>query len=156
MWSQTRKPQQPVVAARHLLSSVFSWLVILSFSPFSWAETDLNIAILHAHTPEELSGILDEAESWANQRDNYPEQPIAIILHGDEAKPFIKQNYKMYSKLVDKAAKLDAFNVVDIKICETWMGFNGVKRDQLPPFIDTVPFGPAEESKLLDAGYQSF
>lgn len=156
MWSQTRKRQQPVVAARRLLFSVFSLFLILGFSSFIRAETELNIAILHAHTPEELSGILDEAESWANQSDAYPDQPIAIVLHGDEAKPFIKQNYKMYSKLVDKAAKLDAFNVVDIKICETWMGFNGVKRDQLPPFIDTVPFGPAEESKLLDAGYQAF
>lgn len=155
MWSATRKPLQPVVVARHLLSRAYL-VFLLALSAWTWAEPDLNIAILHAHTAEELSDLLDEAEAWANARDNYPDQPIAIVLHGDEAKPFVKQNYKQYSSLVDKAAKLDAFNVVDIKICEAWMGYNGIKREQLPPFVDTVPFGPAEEQRLIDAGYQQF
>ena len=156
MWSLIRKRRQHVVAARRSLSSVHALILICGFGSNSWAETDQHIALLHAHTAEELAGILDEAEAWSNNRDSYPLEPIAIVLHGDEAKPFIKQNYKQYSALVDKAAKLDAFNVVDIKICEAWMGFNGVKRDQLPAFVDTVPFGPGEEKRLIEAGYQQF
>ncbi|MGR6872513.1 DsrE family protein [Pseudomonas sp. HK3] len=128
----------------------------LGFSSTSWAEPSSHIALLHAHTPEELAGILDQAEAWANTRSEYPDQPITIVLHGKEANVFVRQNYQMYRQLVDKAARLDAFNVVDIKICETWMGMNQVRRDQLPAFVDTVPFGPGEEKRLLKAGYQSF
>lgn len=156
MWLPIRKPLQPVVVARHLRSSILSLILLLSFGPLTWAETQSYVAILHTHTAQELSGILDEAEAWSNQSESYPQEPIAIVLHGDEAKPFIKQNYKQYQALVDKAAKLDAFKVVDIKICETWMGFHGIKRDQLPPFVETVPFGPSEEKRLIEAGYQQF
>ena len=156
MWLQIRKHLQPVVAVHHLPFNAFALMVCLGFSALSWAEPNTHIALLHAHTPEELSAILDQAESWADARDEYPSSPIAIVLHGQEANAFVKQNYPMYRALVDKAAKLDAFKVVDIKICEAWMGINQVRRDQLPAFVDTVPFGPSEEKRLLDAGYQRF
>ena len=156
MWSLTRKHLQPVVVVHRLLFSRVILLWCLAFSSFTWAESNPHLALLHAHTPEELAGILDQAETWANGRNEYPNQPIAIVLHGNEANAFVKQNYQMYRALVDKAARLDAFNVVDIKICEAWMGMNKVRREQLPPFIDTVPFGPSEEQRLLKAGYQRF
>ena len=114
------------------------------------------LAQLHAHTPDELASLLNRAESWAAEENSYPEHPIAIVLHGSEANVFIKENYPKYKQLVDQAAKLDAFKVIDIKICERWMGFNNVKRNQLPPFLDTVPLGPIEEKRLIKAGYQSF
>lgn len=156
MWSLTLKRLQPVVVVHHLRFSRLVLLVCLGLGPFAWAEPSPHIALLHAHTPEELSGILDQAETWSNARNEYPDQPIAIVLHGKEANVFIKRNYEMYRNLVDKAARLDAFNVVDIKICETWMGMNQVRRDQLPAFVDTVPFGPGEEKRLLKAGFQRF
>lgn len=156
MWSLTRKLLQPVVVVHRSLFSRLILLWCLVFSSFTWAESNPHLAQLHAHTPEELASILDQAETWANGRSEYPNQPIAIVLHGNEANAFVKQNYSMYRALVDKAARLDAFNVVDIKICETWMGINQVRREQLPPFIDTVPFGPGEEKRLLKAGYQRF
>lgn len=156
MWLLTRKLLQPAVVVHRSLFSRLTLLACLVFSPHVWAEPNAHLAQLHAHTPEELASILDQAETWANGRSEYPTQPIAIVLHGNEANAFVKQNYAMYRALVDKAARLDAFNVVDIKICETWMGINQVRREQLPPFIDTVPFGPGEEKRLLKAGYQRF
>jgi len=120
------------------------------------AQEQKYVAQLHANTPQELADLLDRAESWAKQSKSYPKYPIAIVLHGPEVNVFIKKNYGQYQSLVDQAAKLDAFKVVDIKICERWMGFNNIDRDQLPPFVDTVPFGPAEEERLIEAGYQSF
>lgn len=111
---------------------------------------------IHAHTPDELNGILQRAQLWADKFETYPEEPIAIVLHGPEAKVFVKANYPMYKPLVDLAAKLDAFNVVDVKICERWMGRNNIKKDELPPFVETVRYGPAEKSRLIKAGYQAF
>jgi len=111
---------------------------------------------INAHTPEELQGILNRAQNWADQFEAYPDEPIAIVLHGPEANVFVKQNYTMYKSLVDLAAKLDAFNVVDVRICERWMGSNNIEKGQLPPFVETVPYGPAEEQRLIKAGYQEF
>jgi len=130
-------------------------LLLLMSNPVA-AQEQKFVAQLHANTPQELADLLDRAESWAKQSKTYPKYPIAIVLHGPEVDVFIKKNYGQYQSLVDQAAKLDAFKVVDIKICERWMGFNNIDRDQLPPFVDTVPFGPAEEERLIEAGYQSF
>jgi len=131
-------------------------LLLLLVSNQVAAQEQKYVAQLHANTPQELADLLDRAESWAKQSKTYPKYPIAIVLHGPEVDVFIKKNYGQYQSLVDQAAKLDAFKVVDIKICERWMGFNNIDRDQLPPFVDTVPFGPAEEERLIEAGYQSF
>jgi len=131
-------------------------LLLLLVSNLVTAQEQKYVAQLHANTPQELADLLDRAESWAKQSKSYPKYPIAIVLHGPEVNVFIKKNYGQYQSLVDQAAKLDAFKVVDIKICERWMGFNNIDRDQLPPFVDTVPFGPAEEERLIEAGYQSF
>ena len=146
-------PRQPVVVALRLL---FSLTFLTLFSSALWAQEARYMAQLHAHTPQELASLLNRAEAWAQSSSAYPEHPIAIVLHGNEANVFIKNNYSKYQSLVDQAAKLDAFKVVDIKICETWMGFNEVQSNELPPFLDTVPFGPDEERRLIKAGYQSF
>ncbi len=160
MWLITRKPHQPVVVARRSLSS-FSLNTILAlfiglFSSMAAAQEGPFIAQLHAHTPEELQALLNRAEAWSNSTKTYPDHPISVILHGSEASAFVKANYQKYQSLVDQAAKLDAFNVVDIKICERWMGANMVNRNQLPAFVETVPYGIEEERKLIKAGFQSF
>lgn len=152
----TLKHPQPVDAA---LRSLFKCLIVCQLSCFSLlalSETERLLVQLNAHTPAELSRILDSAEKWSEMHDGYIDQPIAVVLHGNEAKAFLKQNYKQYQSLVDQAAKLDAFNVVDIQICERWMGSNEVSRDQLPPFIETVTYGPERIESLIQSGYQSF
>jgi len=43
-----------------------------------------------------------------------------------------------------------------VQVCETWMRDNAVSADQLPPFVSTVPYGPAVEQQLLEQGYDHF
>lgn len=115
------------------------------------------IAHIEAHTPEELASILARAEALLEAEEQYSSSsPIALILHGDETEAFLKGNYSAHRDLVDMAARLDAFNVIDIQVCETWMRDNGVTREQLPPFVNTVPYGPAAEQDLLNRGYEHF
>lgn len=115
------------------------------------------IAYLEAHTPNELTSILKRAEEVLERQESYSsQQPIALILHGEETAAFLKNNYQDYRELVDLAARLDAFNVIDVRVCETWMRDNGVSREQLPPFVTTVPYGPAAEQELLGRGYEHF
>jgi intracellular sulfur oxidation DsrE/DsrF family protein len=156
------KHLQPVVVVRLLLSkAIVAWQLLLLgalllSSPTVFSEPKALLVQIHAHTPAELSSVLARAELWSEMHDAYIDRPIAIVLHGKEATAFLRENYGEYRSLVDQAAKLDAFNVIDIQICETWMGSNEIDRDQLPPFIETVPYGPSHIGALIKAGYQSF
>jgi len=83
-------------------------------------------------------------------------EPIILILHGDEAFPFTRTGYAANKSLVDRTALLDAYNLIEVKMCETWMNENGVTQGDLLPFIETVPYAPDEVRKLEAEGYQPF
>ena len=83
-------------------------------------------------------------------------QPIVVILHGEEAASFIRSGYAKNRSLVDRAAKLDAYRLIDVRMCETWMTENGVRREDVPAFIETVPYAPEEIEKLEAAGYEPY
>lgn len=113
-----------------------------------------NIAL---HTLAELKQLLEQAEKIANGEGQYnTDEPISVVLHGEEIKAFIRSNYRSNKALVDLAARLDAFNVIDVKVCKRWMGANGIMADQLPPFVEPVPFGAGERDRLEKAGYAYF
>ena len=76
--------------------------------------------------------------------------PMAIVLHGPEVEIFFKDNYQDYRNIVDLAARLSAFGVVDVRVCETQTGIMGRSRDSVHSFIGTVPFGPTEINRLLN------
>ncbi len=115
------------------------------------------VARIESHTAEELESILRRAESTIDSGRGFPDfEPVEFILHGPEAEFFIHRNYERHREIVDLAARLDAFGVIDVKICEQWMAVNGVSRGDLPAFIDTVPFGPRAEEQLLREGYVYF
>lgn len=115
------------------------------------------VAQIQAHSSDEVNDILNRLEALFEKEDGYPSsQPLALILHGDEARAFLRSNYEENRALVDLAARLDAFNAIDVQICETWMAKESVSSDQLPAFVDTVPYGPAAESSLIDQGWEYF
>lgn len=109
------------------------------------------------HTLAELKQLLEQAEKISNGESQYnTDEPIAVVLHGEEIKAFIRSNYRSNKALVDLAARLDAFNVIDVKVCRRWMGANGIMENELPPFVEAVPFGVAERKRLQKAGYAYF
>lgn len=110
------------------------------------------LAQIEVHSTDELNHLLQRAELLFDAGKIRPgsDTPIAFILHGGEARSLINTNYRANKPLVDLAARLSAFEVVDIKVCETWLGGAGLDQSQLPPFIGTVPFGPAEQQRLLE------
>jgi intracellular sulfur oxidation DsrE/DsrF family protein len=109
------------------------------------------------HTLTELQELLEQAELIANGEGEYnTEEPIAVVLHGEEIKAFLRSNYRTNKSLVDLAARLDAFNVVEVKVCKRWMGANGIMVNELPPFVEPVPFGIGERNRLEAVGYAYF
>ncbi len=115
------------------------------------------LAQIEAHTVEEFARLLQRAEAAITEDETYPQfEPIEFILHGSEAAFFVRSNYPQFREIVDRAARLDAFGVIDIKICEGWMSLRNVQRAELPAFVETVPYGPAAEKQLLREGYIYF
>ncbi|MBL4796646.1 MAG: DsrE family protein [Oleispira sp.] len=114
-------------------------------------------ADIELHTLTELKQLLEQAEGIANGKTEYnTEAPIAVVLHGEEIRAFLRTNYRLNKSLVDLAARLDAFNVIDVKVCRRWMGANGIMVNDLPSFVEPVPFGVAERNRLEAAGYAYF
>ncbi|WP_101759175.1 DsrE family protein [Oceanicoccus sp. KOV_DT_Chl] len=110
------------------------------------------ISHLEVHTAAELNQLLLRAEKLFDSGEFMAgvDTPVAFVLHGPEVLSLLKVNYAAHKSLVDLAARLSAFRVVDIKVCRTWMGVHNVDDSQLPPFISTVPFGPDETTRLME------
>ena len=109
------------------------------------------------HTIDELKVLLDRAEELAM----VPQPPgeeasVILVLHGPEVEFFSISNYDRYKDIVDQAARLDAFDVVDVKICQTMMEIKGIPRADIPSFIEQVPQGPVEVERLVREGYVYF
>jgi intracellular sulfur oxidation DsrE/DsrF family protein len=83
--------------------------------------------------------------------------PVAFVLHGPEVRTLLSPNYENNKPLVDLAARLTAFEYIELKVCRRWMGGEEIDPALLPPFIGTVPWGAAEMERLMqDEGYIYF
>jgi len=106
------------------------------------------------HSPEELEALLTRAEEIRETHaEGYDDLDIVLILHGPDINIFRQENYNLHKPLVDLAAKLDAFDIIDMKICETTMSNMGVQRSEVPAFIESVPYAPDEIRRLGEEGY---
>ena len=108
------------------------------------------------HSIAELEALLARAEevSQTHPKD-FEDLEIVMIIHGPDIDWFTHQNYEYNRKLVDLAARLDAYDVIDMKVCEKTMQKRGVSANDLPEFIESVPYAPVEIDKLLNEGYIS-
>lgn len=98
---------------------------------------------------EALFATLEAAEAAGETQPD----PVVVILHGQEALPFVRRNYLDNQVIVDRAARLKAFGRVELRMCETWMRTNGLDQSDLLPFVDTVPLAPEEVQRLGREGY---
>jgi intracellular sulfur oxidation DsrE/DsrF family protein len=115
------------------------------------------IAQIEAHTPHEISDILMRLDGILQSEEGFPtSEPLALVLHGEEVRTFLRENYADNREIVDLAARLDAFNAIDIQVCETWLRGASITKSELPAFVDTVPYGPAQEKALIEQGYEYF
>jgi intracellular sulfur oxidation DsrE/DsrF family protein len=140
-------------------SNFFLVLVVLCSSvtlaqtddPLLPGNADGYVARILNDSPEEVANALERVEKLYSEG-KLPQgaNPIAIILHGPEVEIFFKDNYEEYKRIVDLAARLSAFGVVDVRVCETQSGIMGRSRTSIHSFIGTVPFGPTAVKRLLD------
>ncbi|MBI2970547.1 MAG: hypothetical protein HYY36_07360 [Gammaproteobacteria bacterium] len=106
------------------------------------------------HSESELEALLHRADEIARTSPDGPGQTqIALVVHGPSIEHFRQKNYTRNKALIDLAARLDALNVMDVKICEFSLNKAGIPRSEIPAFIESVPFAPDEIRRLTEAGY---
>jgi len=109
---------------------------------------------LSGHSIEELEAILVRAEEvFQAHPEDFEDLEIVMVIHGPDIDWFTHQNQEHNRQLIDLAARLDAYDVIDMKVCEKTMQFRGITLDDLPDFIEPVPYGPAEVKQRLEGGY---
>lgn len=99
-------------------------------------------------TPQQLDVVLNRAEDLRELFNPDEHGKIAIVLHGDELQLFQKDNYLSNQSVVERARLLDQDNIIDIKACQTMMRMLEIEQNELPSFIEQVPFAPAEIERL--------
>lgn len=97
---------------------------------------------------QQLDVVLDRAEDLRALFKPEEHGKIAIVLHGDELQLFQKNNYALNQSTVERARLLDQDNIIDIKACQTMMRVLDIEQNELPSFIEQVPFAPAEIERL--------
>ena len=97
---------------------------------------------------QQLDVVLDRAEDLRALFNPDEHGKIAIVLHGDELQLFQKNNYASNRTVVERARMLDQESIIDIKACQTMMRVLDIEQNELPSFIEQVPFAPAEIERL--------
>lgn len=114
-------------------------------------------ANIQEHSATEMLSLLQRAEKMALGQDGHTTRdPIIFVLSGDEITLFERENYRDNKPLIDLAARLEAFNIVDLKVCRDWLGQHGIEMTDLPPFVEGVSSAEQENIRLLKAGYAYF
>ena len=128
------------------IASIFLTLVSAAFSV--GAKEDGYVIDVTVQSAEELSVVLERAENLRELFDPSQHGRIAIVLHGNELELFQKQNYQTNQSLVERARLLDQDSIIDIKACQSMMQALQIEQNELPAFIEQVPFAPHEIRRL--------
>lgn len=106
------------------------------------------------HTIEELESLLERAREISEMdMHEYPDLEIVMIIHGPDIEWFTPKNREKNHRLINLAGKLDEFDIIDMKVCKKTMEKHGVKREDIPAFMEPVPYAPDEIKRLLEAGF---
>jgi hypothetical protein len=105
------------------------------------------------HRLDEITALLNRLADMPRNPDT---PPVALVLHGDEIQFFTREHYDEYRDLVELAGRLDASQAIEVKVCRTKMRMMGIQEDDLPSFVETVPFGPGEVLWLDYQGYEVY
>lgn len=106
------------------------------------------------HSAKEIDSMLTRAETLSHQIDiDKSQSGIALVLHGPEIEIFNKKNYGKYRHIVDKAKRLNAEHIIAVKLCRTKMKELHMRDQDVPSWIEIVPYGPDEEKRLEGLGY---
>jgi len=135
--------------ARVFSLSLLVFLVVLtSARAQSTGDATGYVFSVTVNSPQQLDVVLRRAEDLRGLFNPEQHSRIAIVLHGNELQLFQKSNYASNRSVVERARLLDEDDIIDIKACQTMMRTLHIEQQDLPGFIEQVPFAPAEIERL--------
>jgi uncharacterized protein len=139
-----------------LLAALLTGSALAAAAPLAPVEQGPGVYLeISPNGTADLLALLDDLEQSLIE-DEPINQPVVVVLHGPEALPFIRRNYPQNQTLVDRAAKLQAFGRLELRMCETWMRRHGYDGTDLLPFVEPVPLAPEEVARLRREGRQPY
>jgi hypothetical protein len=129
----------------------------IPFDPESGREVVGYVARVGLDDPDQVYDALERAEALylsGGMQNGLP--PITFILHGPEVSIFYKENYQEYKSIVDLAARLKAFEVVDVRVCASRMRSQDADETMVYPFVGTVIYGPKALEQLLTEKHYTY
>lgn len=149
---QQIQPIQPIQLIEPIQAPIQQIQPITTIAPD--IENKSYLFVVNDHTIDEFEALLNRAEQVSQaQPDDFDDLEIVMVIHGPGIDFFTNQNHAENSKLLDVAKRLDEFDVIDMKVCETTMSMRGVERQDIPAFIESVPYAPTEIKTRLEQGY---
>ena len=130
---------------------VFLLAVAALLSMNLWAQPQQ--AILQEHSAAELQAVLERADALPQSNKL---EPIVVVLTGAEIELFKREQYREQKSLVDLAARLNAFAIIELKVSEAYLTQQQLALKSLPAFLAPVPDGAAYIAELQQQGYSAF
>ena len=81
-----------------------------------------------------------------------PGLPVALISHGDEMALLTTQAARTHAELHRELRRLHARGLT-IHVCATFARQLGLDETDFPPYVDVVPYGPAQLEDYVQMGY---
>lgn len=104
--------------------------------------------------PAQIKSLLNRAEEVSiSTTSSGATSRIVMVIHGPNIDLFDKKNYLQNRELIEQAARLDALNVIDFKVCQRTATSRGIKKTSFPDFLEVVPFASIELNSLAEKGY---
>lgn len=104
---------------------------------------------------EHLNQALLQAEQYAQANASTLKAPVLVVLNGEEIAAFERKHYREQKQLVDLAARLSAFEIIEIRVCEKTLEERLVHRSELPSFLQPIKNGAAYLAEKQRQGYAS-
>ncbi len=106
------------------------------------------------HKPHEIKTLLERAEMLSKEvKTSDHKTRIAMVIHGPDIEVFDQKNYEQNKEIIDLAARLDASDIIDFKVCKRTAKERGIDTSNFPSFIEIIPFAGDELQRLKTEGY---
>ncbi|MEN9464202.1 MAG: hypothetical protein RL217_383 [Pseudomonadota bacterium] len=116
--------------------------------------TSAALYLLQAPSVAELQALLERAQALGDAQKIAFASPIEMVLQDESLIIFARKHYRENKALVDLVARLDAFNVIAVKVGEDALRQANLSSNDLPSFVHSVKDATAEVQRLRQQGYQ--
>lgn len=101
-----------------------------------------------------LDWALPQAQSYIRQlRQRFPDIHITIVTHGREQFALQKKQQGKQTKIHSLTKSLQKEDI-QLHVCGTYAGWEGLSADDFPEYVDVAPTGPAQVNDYRALGYK--